>query len=101
MKVARAIILIIPVIVLLNLVSFQKGPDSPAMAIGSAVALTTQETGGESDNPAPGNESQDKKLTEDYEKRNKIIVLAIFGVLFIICMYWWTYGKLHHKLPKY
>ena len=99
MKVVQAIILIVPVIVLLNLVVFQAGPGFCTM--GSAVAVTAPESLDESDNPGSGDESRDSQLTDDYETKNKIIVLAIFGVLFIICMYWWTHGKLHHKLPKY
>ncbi len=41
-----------------------------------------------------------EELRKKKEMMNKIIVIGIVGVLFLVCAYWWTYGKLHHKLPK-
>ncbi len=41
-----------------------------------------------------------EELRKKKEMLSKIIVIGIVGVLFLVCAYWWTYGKLHHKLPK-
>jgi hypothetical protein len=41
------------------------------------------------------------QIDQNWKRTERIIALSIFGVFFIVGMYWWTYGKLHHKLPRY
>jgi hypothetical protein len=56
-----------------------------------------------------GNESaspsKDSKLIDDidkdYQRKINYIIVVVFAVLFSAGIYWWTYGKLHHKLPRY
>ena len=42
-----------------------------------------------------------KDLDERRQKMVKYIIIIVFAVLLIAGVYWWTYGKLHHKLPRY
>ena len=42
-----------------------------------------------------------KELGDARDRMTKYIIIIIFAVLFIAGIYWWTYGKLHHKLPRY
>jgi len=71
-------------------------------AAGSLVAvgqnLNQPQSGGV--NKAP-DENIIEKLDEDWARTEMIIALVIFAVLFIVGVYWWTYGKLHHKVPRY
>ena len=51
-----------------------------------------------------GNDKEIERMAEidlAWQRKVKIIVVAIFCVLLILCGYWWTYGRLHHKVPKY
>ena len=41
------------------------------------------------------------QVDQNWKRTERIIGLSIFGIFFIVGMYWWTYGKLHHKLPRY
>lgn len=42
-----------------------------------------------------------EEISKQYEQKIKYAIIIIFAVLFIAGVYWWTYGKLHHKLPRY
>lgn len=32
-------------------------------------------------------------------KRERMTIYIILGVVLLLCAYWWTSGKLHHKFP--
>ena len=64
---------------------------------GSAFASTGLE-----DNTSKNKDSKQlEEVDRKYQQKINYIIIIVFAVLFIICMYWWTYGKLHHKLPHY
>ncbi len=33
------------------------------------------------------------------QKRQRTILYIILGIVLLLCAYWWTFGKLHHKIP--
>ena len=33
-------------------------------------------------------------------KREKTTIYIIVGVVLLLCLYWWTSGKLHHRIPQ-
>jgi len=42
-----------------------------------------------------------ERLDDSWARTEMIIALVIFALFFIVGVYWWTYGKLHHKVPRY
>ena len=64
----------------------------------SAVAAVSETESNTKNNP-----DSDRIIEVDrkYQERIKYTIVIIFAVLFIAGVYWWTYGKLHHKLPRY
>jgi len=42
-----------------------------------------------------------EEIDKGYQQKIKYAIIITFAVLFIAGVYWWTYGKLHHKLPRY
>ncbi len=69
-------------------------PDFPTTALAGTAAAEDE-----------GTLSADQAVQDVKDKKRqrtqKIIVVSIFGVFLILGVYWWTYGKLHHKLPRY
>ena len=66
-----------------------------------AVPLGPNEMAGKEENQNTSDADILKDLDERRQKIIKYIIIIIFAVLFIAGIYWWTYGKLHHKLPRY
>jgi hypothetical protein len=54
-------------------------------------------------NSGPENPPEKSDQTDPYEQlrreREKKIVYIIVGVVLLLGLYWWTSGKLHHRLP--
>lgn len=66
----------------------------------SAFAATTlaQDVPDSKNNP---NSALIEEIDKGYQQKIKYAIIITFAVLFIAGVYWWTYGKLHHKLPRY
>jgi len=54
--------------------------------------------------PHPDNPFRESAKPDAYElmrqKHEKTTIYVIVGVVFLLCVYWWTSGKLHHKIPQ-
>jgi hypothetical protein len=75
---------------------------SDSCPVGRVLAVTSV------DETNPGyqsaNPNETDVVTQIGEQRERIVKLAIviiFAVLFILSMYWLTYGRWHHRLPRY
>ena len=70
--------------------------------LGRALAIAS------ADEKAPGYQAAnlsetdaDAQTGEQRERIVKLAIVVIFAVLFILSMYWLTYGRWHHRLPRY
>ena len=69
---------------------------------GSGVAVVEPvEAGGKGRTQSADDAEILDEVDQNWKRTERIIGLSVFGVFFIVGMYWWTYGKLHHKLPRY
>ena len=67
--------------------------------------LTTLQTAPESEPNSelenPFEQSGESKTYEEVRhKRENRAIFIILAVLLLLCAYWWTSGKLHHKIPE-
>jgi hypothetical protein len=70
--------------------------------VGQALAVTSADETGPGRQPANPNETDEvTKIGEQRERIIKLAIVIIFAVLFILSMYWLTYGRWHHRLPRY
>ena len=63
--------------------------------------LNQSQTGGTDKASDKETTSEIEALDSGWARTEMIIVLAAFALFFIVGVYWWTYGKLHHKIPRY
>jgi hypothetical protein len=77
-------------------------PSASSFDIGHQRAFAIVELGkDETTSNDKGYQDTIKELGDSRDRLTKYIIIIIFAVLFIAGIYWWTYGKLHHKLPRY
>jgi len=57
------------------------------------------EPGAEPENPFEES-TKPTPYEETKRKREKTTIYIIVGVVLLLCLYWWTSGKLHHKIPQ-
>ena len=47
----------------------------------------------------PKKKSWERQL--DRVERNRLIAIAVFlSVIFLVLLFWWSWGKIHHRAPK-
>jgi hypothetical protein len=56
------------------------------------------EDGSEEENPLAESEDADRHM-QARQKRERTAIFIILAVLVLLCAYWWTSGKLHHRMP--
>ena len=73
-----------------------------AYSFGSGVAVVERADAVERPRTGTADDAETlDQIDENWKRTERIVGLSIFGIFFIVGMYWWTYGKLHHKLPRY
>ena len=86
--------------VFLLIVLQQFATSTMASVVGSKTIFTSTSLSGD-ESASKSNDSQLERIDQDYQRKINYIIVIVFAVLFSAGIYWWTYGKLHHKLPRY
>jgi hypothetical protein len=79
------------------------GPLGAARSPGGLVAVGAPGSAGEVARPDPRANQEEtdwQRQINRVERRRLITIMAFLGVVFVALVFWWSWGKLHHRAHK-